>query len=292
MLARIPTSRATPRTSAAAAGASTSISSRGPSARSRPIRSSRSCVRSSRAIPGVRVFLTNPPAIRIGGLQTRSEYQFTLQGTDTAGAVSRGPGIRSGARAASPGSRTSTPTCRSRHPQVAVELDREQIAALGLTVDQVESALDSAYGSRQVSQIFAPNDQYQVIMQVAPRVPAGPGGAVAALSAGAPSGKLVPLSAVVTTQQTAGPQVGQPHRPAAVGHDLVQPAARRRARRCGRERAAARSRDAAGDDLRHLPGHGAGVPGVDARPRLDSGAGDLRDLRRARRSSTRASSIR
>ena len=49
-----------------------------------------------------------------------------------------------------------------------VDLDREQIAALGLTVDQVESALSSAYGSRQISQIFAPNDEYQVIMQVAP----------------------------------------------------------------------------------------------------------------------------
>ena len=54
-------------------------------------------------------------------------------------------------------------------PQLAVDLDREQIAALGLTVDQVESALSSAYGSRQVSQIFAPDDEYQVIMQVAPQ---------------------------------------------------------------------------------------------------------------------------
>ena len=50
-----------------------------------------------------------------------------------------------------------------------MQLDREQIAALGLTVDQVESALTSAYGSRQISQIFAPNDEYQVIMQVAPK---------------------------------------------------------------------------------------------------------------------------
>ena len=47
-------------------------------------------------------------------------------------------------------------------------MDRDRIAALGLTPDQVETALYSAYGTRQVSQIYAPNNQYQVIMQVAP----------------------------------------------------------------------------------------------------------------------------
>jgi HAE1 family hydrophobic/amphiphilic exporter-1 len=90
-------------------------------------------------------------------------------------------------------------------PELAVSLDREQIAALGLTVDQVESALSSAYGSRQVSQIYAPDDQYQVIMQVAPEYQRGPS-ALSLLYLRAPNDKLVPLSAVVTTRQQAGPQ--------------------------------------------------------------------------------------
>jgi HAE1 family hydrophobic/amphiphilic exporter-1 len=86
-----------------------------------------------------------------------------------------------------------------------VTLDREQIAALGLTVDQVELALSSAYGSRQISQIFAPDDEYQVIMQVAPQYQQDPA-ALSMLYVQAPGNKLVPLSAVVTTRQSVGPQ--------------------------------------------------------------------------------------
>jgi HAE1 family hydrophobic/amphiphilic exporter-1 len=92
-----------------------------------------------------------------------------------------------------------------RNPQISVDLDRDQISALGLTVDQVESALSSAYGSRQVSQIFASDDQYQVILQVAPRFQRDPA-ALSMLYVQAPSGKLVPLSTLVTTRQTVGPQ--------------------------------------------------------------------------------------
>ena len=69
----------------------------------------------------------------------------------------------------------------------------------------MESALSSAYGSRQISQIFAPNDEYQVIMQVAPQYQQDPA-ALSMLYVQAPGGKLVPLSAVVTTRQSVGPQ--------------------------------------------------------------------------------------
>jgi HAE1 family hydrophobic/amphiphilic exporter-1 len=88
---------------------------------------------------------------------------------------------------------------------VTVTLDRDRIAALGLTADQVESALNSAYGTRQVSVIAAPDDQYQVIMQVSPEFQRDPN-AVASLYVQAPTGGLIPLSTVVNTQQTVGPQ--------------------------------------------------------------------------------------
>ena len=67
------------------------------SGRSTLTASSRSCGRSWPRIPGIRVFLTNPPAIRIGGMMTRSQYQFTLQDPDTDGAVPRGAAVRGGA---------------------------------------------------------------------------------------------------------------------------------------------------------------------------------------------------
>jgi len=154
-------------------------------------------------IPGIRVFLTNPPAIRIGGMMTRSQYQYTLQDPDTGELYRAAPRFEAALRTLE-GFEDVTSDLQIRNPQVNVDLDRDQIAALGLTVDQVELALTSAYGSRQVSQIFAPDDQYQVILQVAPQYQRDPA-ALSMLYVQTDAGKLVPLSTVVTTRQTVGP---------------------------------------------------------------------------------------
>ena len=155
-------------------------------------------------VPGVRVVLSNPPAIRIGGMQSRAQYQFSLQDPDTEELYRVAPGFEAALRNL-PGLLDVNSDLQIKNPELNVQLDREQIAALGLSVDQVESALTSAYGSRQISQIFAPNDEYQVIMQVAPQYQRDPA-ALSMLYVQAPGGKLVPLSSVVTTRQTVGPQ--------------------------------------------------------------------------------------
>jgi HAE1 family hydrophobic/amphiphilic exporter-1 len=155
-------------------------------------------------VPGVRAFLTNPPAIRVGGMMSRSQYQYTLQDPDTDELFAMAPVLEAKLREVE-GLQDVTSDLQLRNPQLRVDLDREQIAALGLTVDQVESALNSAFGSRQVSQIYAPEDQYQVIMQVAPKYQGDPN-ALSMLYVQAPAGKLVPLSSVVSTRQTVGPQ--------------------------------------------------------------------------------------
>jgi HAE1 family hydrophobic/amphiphilic exporter-1 len=154
-------------------------------------------------VPGVRVYLTNPPAIRVGGFQSRSQYQYTLQDPDTAELFRVAPQFEAALHNVQ-GLEDVNSDLQIKNPQVNVDLDREQIAALGLSVDQVESALTSAYGTRQVSQIFAPNDEYQVIMQVAPRYQQDPA-ALSMLYVQGPGGKLIPLSAVVTTRETVGP---------------------------------------------------------------------------------------
>ncbi len=155
-------------------------------------------------VPGVRVVLTNPPAIRIGGMMSRAQYQFSLQDPDTEELYRVAPGFEAAMRNV-PGLLDVNSDLQIKNPELEVDLDREQIAALGLTVDQVELALSSAYGSRQISQIFAPDDEYQVIMQVAPQYQQDPA-ALSMLYVQAPGGKLVPLSAVVTTRQSVGPQ--------------------------------------------------------------------------------------
>jgi hydrophobic/amphiphilic exporter-1 (mainly G- bacteria), HAE1 family len=155
-------------------------------------------------VPGVRVVLSNPPAIRIGGMMSRAQYQFSLQDPDTDELYRVAPGFETALRNV-PGLLDVNSDLQIKNPELAVTLDREQIAALGLTVDQVELALSSAYGSRQISQIFAPDDEYQVIMQVAPQYQQDPA-ALSMLYVQAPGNKLVPLSAVVTTRQSVGPQ--------------------------------------------------------------------------------------
>jgi len=155
-------------------------------------------------VPGVRVVLSNPPSIRIGGMMSRAQYQFSLQDPDTEELYRVAPGFETALRSV-PGLLDVNSDLQIKNPELNVTLDREQISALGLTVDQVESALSSAYGSRQVSQIFAPNDEYQVIMQVAPQYQQDPA-ALSMLYVQAPGDKLVPLSAVVSTRQSVGPQ--------------------------------------------------------------------------------------
>ena len=137
-------------------------------------------------------------------MMTRSQYQFTLQDPDTDELYRVAPGFEAALRTVD-GIEDVTSDLQLKNPQIAVELNRDQIAALGLTVDQVELALSSAYGSRQVSQVFAPDDQYQVIMQVAPQYQRDPA-ALSMLYVQAPGNRLVPLSTVVTTHETVGPQ--------------------------------------------------------------------------------------
>jgi hydrophobic/amphiphilic exporter-1 (mainly G- bacteria), HAE1 family len=158
-------------------------------------------------VPGVRVTLTNPPAIRIGGgpgMGRGGGYQVALQDPDTDELYRVAPQFEAALRDV-PGLQDVNSDLQLRTPQLSVDLDREQIAQLGLTVDQVQSALSSAYSARQISQIYAPDDEYQVIMQVAQQYQQDPA-ALSMLYVQGSGNRLIPLSAVVTTRQTVGPQ--------------------------------------------------------------------------------------
>ena len=69
--------------------------------------------------------------------------------------------------------------------------------SLGVTPQQIQDALISAYGNRQVSLIYQPANEYQVILEVEPRVPAHARRAVEALYIRSHRGSLVPLDSVV-----------------------------------------------------------------------------------------------
>jgi hydrophobic/amphiphilic exporter-1 (mainly G- bacteria), HAE1 family len=155
-------------------------------------------------IPGVRVYMVNQPPINLGGQQgARSLYQFTLQDTDTEELYHYAPLLEQKVREI-PGIEDVSSDLQIKNPQVQVTMNRDKISALGLTVNQVETALYNAYGTRQVSQIYAPNNQYQVILQVAPEFQRDPT-AMSMLYVRSSAGTLIPLNTVATTRTEAGP---------------------------------------------------------------------------------------
>ena len=155
-------------------------------------------------IPGVRVYMVNQPPINLGGQQgARSLYQFTLQDTDTAELYRWAPVFEAKVRDL-PGIEDVSSDLQIKNPQIQLDLDRDKISSLGLNVNQVETALYNAYGTRQVSQIYAPNNQYQVILQVAPQFQKDPA-ALSLLYVRSTTGNLVPLSTVAKVRTDAGP---------------------------------------------------------------------------------------
>jgi HAE1 family hydrophobic/amphiphilic exporter-1 len=157
-------------------------------------------------IPGIRVFMINQPPINLGAQGgQRSLYQFTLQDTDTEELYHWAP-ILEGKLRDLPGLEDVNSDLQLKNPQVRVDMDRDKISALGLTANQVETALYNAYGTRQVSQIYAPNNQYQVIMQVAPQFQNNPA-ALSMLHVRSTSGRLIPLDTVARVRTNVGPSV-------------------------------------------------------------------------------------
>jgi hydrophobic/amphiphilic exporter-1 (mainly G- bacteria), HAE1 family len=157
-------------------------------------------------VPGIRVYMVNQPPINLGGQQgARSLYQFTMQDTDTAELYHYAPILEQKVRDI-PGIEDVSTDLQIKNPQIQVDMDRDKISALGLNVNQVESALYNSYGTRQVSQIYAPNNQYQVILQVAPQFQHDPA-ALSLLYVRSSSGQLIPLDTVAKVHTDAGPLV-------------------------------------------------------------------------------------
>jgi HAE1 family hydrophobic/amphiphilic exporter-1 len=154
-------------------------------------------------IPGMNVFMTVPPAIQIGGRSAKSQYQFTLQSPAIEDLDSAAKRMEARMRSISQ-IQDVTSDLQIANPQVIVTIDRDRAGSLGITAQQVESALYDAYGSRQVSTIYTPNNQYTVIMELLPKFQQDIN-ALRMLYIRAQNGDLVPLSAVATLTQNVGP---------------------------------------------------------------------------------------
>ncbi|HVY63320.1 MAG TPA: efflux RND transporter permease subunit, partial [Gammaproteobacteria bacterium] len=145
-------------------------------------------------ITGINVFVTNPPALRIGGRNSRSGYQYTLQGIDL-DQLQRVATELEDELKATPGFVGVNSDFDRAAPSLEVEIDRDRAAALGVSVLDIESAMGYAFGGQQISQIYASNDQYPVILELLPELQRS-ASSLKTLYLTSSSGTLVPLSAV------------------------------------------------------------------------------------------------
>jgi len=154
-------------------------------------------------VPGMRAFFQNPPPIRLGGRLTKSQYQLTLQSTDTRELYDFAPKLEAEMRKL-PQVRDVTTDLLLKNPQVNLKIDRDKASSLGLTAEQIDDALYSAYGFRQVSTIYAANASYQVILEVDRRYQTEPS-LLSLLYVRSAAGALIPLDTIVSTTQNVGP---------------------------------------------------------------------------------------
>ena len=154
-------------------------------------------------IPGLNVYMQVPPAIQIGGRPGKSQYQYTLQSPDIAALDTAAKRLEARMRAI-PQIQDVTSDLQISNPQVVVAIDRDRASSLGVNAQQIESALYNAYGSRQVSTIYTPNNQYMVVMELLPQFQQDIN-ALRMLYVRSDKGDLVPLSAVANLTQNVGP---------------------------------------------------------------------------------------
>jgi hydrophobic/amphiphilic exporter-1 (mainly G- bacteria), HAE1 family len=155
-------------------------------------------------IPGMKVYLQNPPTIQIGGQVTKSLYQISLVSTDKPALYAASDGLMK-AIAEVPGIQDLTTDLAITSPQVRVNIDRDKAASLQVNANNVEGAFYDAFGPKWVSTIYAAINEYKVLLELEPKFQADPH-SLSLLYFKSTTGQLIPLETLATITQEAGPQ--------------------------------------------------------------------------------------
>ena len=156
------------------------------------------------AVIGVRAVPTLPPAIRIGGRGSNSSYQVTLQSPDTVQLYREGQKFEREV-AKLPSVLDINSDIQMRSPRVRIEIDRDKAATYNLDVQMIEQAIYNGYGTSFASTIYAPDNQYRVMLEVTPRYQAF-ADMLSKLYLKSGDGRLIPIDAVTHRVEDAGPQ--------------------------------------------------------------------------------------
>ncbi len=144
-------------------------------------------------VPGAMLFLQAVQDLRIGGRQSNAQYQYTLQSNDLADLNRFAPRMLAKLRELRPLRDVATDQ-QTRGLMASLVIDRDTASRLGILPQAVDETLYDAFGQRQVSTIFAPLNQYRVVLEVAPRFKQDPD-ALKSVYVKSPAGAQVPLDA-------------------------------------------------------------------------------------------------
>jgi HAE1 family hydrophobic/amphiphilic exporter-1 len=157
----------------------------------------------SEAEAGIRAYFQVPPTINIGGQVTKSLYQYTLQALDRDQLYIAAADLEARLRRI-PGLIDVTSDVQISSPQVRVEINRDKASILGVTAQQIDSSLGSAYANMQSSTIYSPTNEYWVIVEVMPEFYRSPE-LIKQLYVHSSSGKLIPLDTVARLLRDVSP---------------------------------------------------------------------------------------
>jgi HAE1 family hydrophobic/amphiphilic exporter-1 len=155
-------------------------------------------------IPGLKVFISIPQAIRVGGRMSKSSFDYTLYGPDTQQLYTEAPKLER-LMARIPGLQEVSSDLQIKNPRVNIVLDRDRAAALQVNWLAVSGTLYDAFGPQLASTIYAPTNQYRVLLEMLPRYQRFTDG-LQMIYLKSDTGQLVPLNAVAKLVEDAGPQ--------------------------------------------------------------------------------------
>ena len=153
--------------------------------------------------PGMKVYPQNPPVVRIGGLVSKSLYQYTLYSPDKPTLYETAATLTA-ELAKLPELEDVTSDLMIKSPQVSIEVDRDKAAAIQVNVNQIENALYDAYGPRWASTIYSPVNEYKVLLELMPEYQSDPK-LLSMLYFKAGNNNLIPLEALAKVSLTSGP---------------------------------------------------------------------------------------
>jgi hydrophobic/amphiphilic exporter-1 (mainly G- bacteria), HAE1 family len=152
---------------------------------------------------GLRVFMNNPPAIRIGGLISTSDYQLVLQGANQAQLYEASKSLEGRLRESRLLQDVNS-SLELSNPEIQIDILRDRAAVLGVSPQQIESALYNAYGGRRISTLYGATDQYNVLLELDPKFQRDIN-ALRSLFVQSSTGQMIPIQAVADIKMGVGP---------------------------------------------------------------------------------------